>query len=364
MAAVKPSEDLGLQSEIDALRPRFPNTQDLYREACVILFFRHGITPTANKLYQLVRKGSMSAPAEALARFWSELREKSRVQVDHADLPEDLKVSAGELIGALWSKALGEAHASLASIRQELEAEAEQGRVRTQTAESELAHLKGQFEEARGVIRKQEDILRQREQALAGETATRQALEREVNAARLTISELQQSANDARSQFAAQMEQLHQVQASSESRYLEAERRLRAELDRERAAVGELKEALDRSQATIRELTEHRKMAEVARAEQAAEHRQRIGQLEGELRALGTARTELLAELASERTAVSDLTHRLSSATREADRWQLKTIEAHREIEVMKAARLRKSLRENDPELNLGIPQDRRSDQT
>ena len=57
--------DQELQAEIEQLRPQFLKTQDLYREACVLLFFRHGITPTANKLYQLVHKGSMSAPAEA-----------------------------------------------------------------------------------------------------------------------------------------------------------------------------------------------------------------------------------------------------------------------------------------------------------
>ncbi len=36
----------------------------LYREVCGLLFFRYGVTPTANKLYSLVRKGSMGTPAE------------------------------------------------------------------------------------------------------------------------------------------------------------------------------------------------------------------------------------------------------------------------------------------------------------
>jgi len=57
------TEELSTESAIAVsvaeLRERFPRTQDLYREVCVLLFFRHGITPTANKLYQLVRKGSM-----------------------------------------------------------------------------------------------------------------------------------------------------------------------------------------------------------------------------------------------------------------------------------------------------------------
>lgn len=92
-----------IQSEVEALRDKFPNTQDLYTEVCVLLFFRHGITPSANKLYQLVRKGSMSAPAEALGKFWGNLREKSRVRIENPDLPEDLKIVAGEMVGAIWT---------------------------------------------------------------------------------------------------------------------------------------------------------------------------------------------------------------------------------------------------------------------
>ena len=92
--------DNRLQTEIEALRPQYPDTQDLYREVCLVLFFRHGITPTANKLYQLVRKGSMSAPAEALNRFWETLREKSRIRIEHPDLPPSLQSAAGEMMGA------------------------------------------------------------------------------------------------------------------------------------------------------------------------------------------------------------------------------------------------------------------------
>ena len=64
------SEESEIQAEVEALRERFSDTKALYREVCALLFFRYGITPTASKLYQHVRKGSMSAPAEALAKFW------------------------------------------------------------------------------------------------------------------------------------------------------------------------------------------------------------------------------------------------------------------------------------------------------
>src|SRR5215217_6554522 len=80
-----------LLNDVEALRLRYPNTQELYREVCTVMFFRYGMTPTANRLYQLVRKGSMSAPAEALAKFWSQLRERSRVTIEGPDLPEALR---------------------------------------------------------------------------------------------------------------------------------------------------------------------------------------------------------------------------------------------------------------------------------
>ncbi|WP_414437047.1 hypothetical protein [Cupriavidus necator] len=48
------------------LRSRFPETRALYHEVCWLLFFRYGVTPTANKRNCLVRKGNMGTPAEVL----------------------------------------------------------------------------------------------------------------------------------------------------------------------------------------------------------------------------------------------------------------------------------------------------------
>ena len=126
-----------LLTEIDRLREQFPHTQDLYREVCVLLFFRYGMTPTANKLYQLVRKGSMTAPAEALNKFWEDLREKSRVRIEHPDLPEALKTSAGELVATLWSTAQAKAHETLDAYRSEAQASVAQAKAALSTAESE-----------------------------------------------------------------------------------------------------------------------------------------------------------------------------------------------------------------------------------
>ncbi|MEI8303850.1 MAG: DNA-binding protein [Burkholderiales bacterium] len=109
----------GLQQEIAALKERLRDTRELYREVCVLLFFRHGITPTANRLYQLVRRGSMSTPAEVLRQFWQDLRERSKVRLEQPGLPDEFRELGGELLSTLWTRALALAQADLSALKDE-----------------------------------------------------------------------------------------------------------------------------------------------------------------------------------------------------------------------------------------------------
>jgi hypothetical protein len=84
---------------------------------CALLFFRFGVAPTAIRLYNLVRRGTMSTPASVLSEFWAELREKSRLRIEHPYLPTDLSEAASEFIGTLWTPATMSAHAELTALR-------------------------------------------------------------------------------------------------------------------------------------------------------------------------------------------------------------------------------------------------------
>ncbi|MFA7349592.1 MAG: DNA-binding protein [Methylotenera sp.] len=128
-----------LEIEIDALKADFPETKDIYREACVLLFFRYGITPTANKLYQYVRRGSMSAPADALNKFWLELREKSRVRIERTDIPENIAAVAGDLIANLWNEAQKAAQAGFSQLVDNATAEILKYKLQSEVAEQKAA---------------------------------------------------------------------------------------------------------------------------------------------------------------------------------------------------------------------------------
>jgi hypothetical protein len=102
--------------------------------------FRFGITPTANRLYQLVRKGSMGTPTAVLAEFWTALREKSRVRLERPDLPPEVQAAAGDLVAALWERSTAAAaHAALGELRLELDAEKEAGRAEITAAHGATA---------------------------------------------------------------------------------------------------------------------------------------------------------------------------------------------------------------------------------
>src|ERR1700759_1521324 len=106
-------DETRLAGEIDRLKAEFPKTRDLYREVCALLFFRFGITPTANRLYQLVKRGTMGTPAAGLGEFWADPRKKSRVRLKPPYLPADLRDAAGQLVATLWTRATASAQAEL-----------------------------------------------------------------------------------------------------------------------------------------------------------------------------------------------------------------------------------------------------------
>lgn len=277
-----------LLAEIEALRGQYPDTQDLYREVCVILFFRHGITPTANKLYQLVRKGSMSAPADALNRFWETLREKSRLRIEHPDLPDSLRDAAGEMVGALWQRAQAEAKSTLSALQEEAQA-----RVQDSQSAAEDALQKQQAAEAALDSARQDGAgLLQQVSELQANLARTQgemaAQQRQIDIAVAQRQELQQALATAREQFTRELEQQRTASAASEERHAADIKRVLLEVDRERVQLTKVQKDLELSRRKLSEQEEHHRTQVAERQTQVETLRHRNGELEGiavELRA-------------------------------------------------------------------------------
>jgi chromosome segregation ATPase len=277
-----------LLAEIEALRAQYPDTQDLYREVCVILFFRHGITPTANKLYQLVRKGSMSAPADALNRFWEMLREKSRMRIEHPDLPESLRDAAGEMVGALWQRAQAEAKSTLSELQEEAAACVQAAQSAAEDALQKQQAAEVALESARQDGFNLQQQVNELQASLARAQGEMAAQQRQIDLAEAQRQELQQALVTTREQFTRELEQQRTASAAAEERHAADMKRMLLDVDRERVQSTKTQKELEQFRRTQSDQVEHHRIQITERQTQVEALRHRNGELEGivvELRA-------------------------------------------------------------------------------
>ncbi|NGM88500.1 ATPase [Parapusillimonas sp. SGNA-6] len=275
-----------LSRDIETLRERFTQTQELYREVCALLFFRYGITPTANKLYQLVRKGSMSAPADALSKFWADLREKSRTRIEHPELPDTLKEAAGELIASLWVKAQADAQESLEAYRMQANAIVLQMQATVAAAEAERDETRSESHKLRDELNQAGKQMNALREAVAASEATRASLQASLDEAKQDNATLQRKLEDARREFAAELDKLRAAMELAEGRSRSTEKRMLLEIDRERTIAAQLQKELDALTAVSHRTAEGQRREVTMLQQTLGDTRQKNGQLEGALQAV------------------------------------------------------------------------------
>lgn len=295
-----------IHADIEALRARITETQDLYREVCTILFFRYGVTPTANKLYQYVRKGSMSAPAEALTKFWEDLREKSRVRIEHPDLPDALKSAAGEMVAALWTQAHSAAQEGLAIFRSEVEAAVLDAKSAQASAENEQAAAQLERDRAQQATKAAMDRILQMERDLASERTGKAALASQLETAGRQQAALQTALAEARRDFAAELEKHRQALERYEERYEAAEKRTLLEIDRERTVAIKLQKDLAQSRQHQQDAEERHRIKVAQLQAELGDVYQKSGVAEGMLQELRVRCQQETEELQFLRTAVAE----------------------------------------------------------
>ncbi|KWU17760.1 DNA-binding protein [Burkholderia cenocepacia] len=303
-----------LQADVDALLAQGGETRALYREVCGLMFFRHGLTPTANKLYNLVRRGTMSTPAEALKQFWDELREKSRVRIERADVPEGVLAAAGELVAGLWRQATDAALESLASARAEAE-----------TAKREAARS---VEAIRAELQRTEEALAHRTEGLLALQTRYQERDEEVAASRAThetmtarIAELEaesralrQAQADDQKRFSAKLEEMATNAQRTEQRAEASEKRALMEIDRERTLATRLQKELDALRAQAQKATEQGVAREAALHGELDAARHRLTGQDTEMSLLREARERIEHEAQALRAEVIELKVRVATA--------------------------------------------------
>lgn len=244
-------DETALHADITTLRARCADTRELYREVCTLLFFRYGITPTASKLYNLVRKGSMNTPANVLNRFWQDLRERTRVKIDHPDLPDQLKQVAAEAVLSIWQAASEASASELAALRAEARHqahEAETARDRA-IAETETAHqATASVQSELGAVHNELTTSRD---ALAAERQSNAATEARLQEVRRQLDEASKQLVAVKTELDAEVERAKERAEAAETRAQSHEKRALREIDQERTARQKSEQQLETMRAQL-----------------------------------------------------------------------------------------------------------------
>ncbi|AJZ56579.1 hypothetical protein OI25_7518 [Paraburkholderia fungorum] len=291
------SPDAALAADIARLKTEFPKTRELYREVCALLFFRHGVTPTANRLYQLVRRGSMGTPTAVLGEFWAELREKSRVRIEHPDLPADLGAAAGELVATLWARATAAAGTALDALRAELEAQRAESQQAVIAARDELGRVETALEQRTAALLAAQVEVRELDRAQAEGHAQRQALEGELARISAALAARDRELHEVREGFSRDLAKQREAAERAEDRLRASEKRAMLEIDRERNTATKLQKELDEAaRRADRKEADHRHALETMQT-QLGDARHQAGVLQGRLDAIQAENVRLQAEM-------------------------------------------------------------------
>lgn len=254
-----------IQAEIDLLKARIADTRVLYREVCVLLFFRHGVTPTASRLYQYVRRGSMGVPAQALAQFWDDLRERARVEIDHPGVPDALRQAAGQALAGLWEQATQLARDELAALRVEAQAQARQALASLAAAEQRQQQQEAEMTAMRALVEQQQEQQRVRDELLAQEQRGHAATQARTQALEQQIAQLRQELETSRQHFSAELDKGREAVALASRRAQDTERRALRDMDAERTARAGVSKQLDAARAQLAQ-EQHERQAQALQA--------------------------------------------------------------------------------------------------
>lgn len=261
------STESEILAEVELLKAKFSDTRTLYREVCVLLFFRHGITPTANKLYQHVRRGSMNVPTEELAKFWDDLRHKARVDIEHPDLPDEVKATAAEAIAALWRQASEVARTELAGARLELQADAE--RAREAQAAAELASREAQesIEQLRSEIARRDEAIRAAQADLEAERRAHAGAQGRAQELQSQLEQARQQQQRQQEAFSADLAKARGDIEAAQERASAAERRALLEIEQERQARARADKTADSMREKLGEAESRERQRSLEQAE-------------------------------------------------------------------------------------------------
>lgn len=280
-----------LLDQVASLCEQIKDTRELTR-AVANLLFQEGERPTASRVLQLTRRGSMVTLNDEMAKWWDELRAKLDVRLVNPNIPAALLEKQGNLLGEIWDMAMSQARAEMQVYREEADQKVANAEAVRSVAESFAEEQRQAAESAHA--RREET-----EQLLAAEHSARISAEGEAEHWRTQAESSALALERSRADFTTQMDAQRAALERAEQQFNDMRRQNLLEIDSLRTSNTEVRQALKKAEHQIARLEEsERNLQESERAlhDQVTARDASIARLTGETSALSARLESAIAE--------------------------------------------------------------------
>lgn len=220
-----------------------------------------------------IQEKPRSPPTEEVGKFWDDLRHRARVDIQHPDLPDQIKALAAEAIAALWSQATEAARGELAAARLELQQEAEQARAGRDAAEQAVAGLHAAAEQHRVDMEGVQAEAQAARAELEAERRAHSGTQARVEQMQSQLEEASRQQQALQDGFVAELARARDAVEAANERATGAERRALKEIELERQARARADSTTEAARQKLSEV-------EAAAREQAVQNAAKVTRLE------------------------------------------------------------------------------------
>jgi chromosome segregation ATPase len=271
------------------------------------------------------------------------LRDKSRIRVERADLPEEIKAAAGELVAKLWIEAQAASELAFSEARREIEASALAANERALAAKQDLEHLQEEYSRSQEQLLNLETIRQSLQSELSADKARLDSLRQQLEAADIKIQQMEVALADARRDFSNQLEKTRLGLQKSEERCEASEKRALLEIDRERSIGLQFQKNLKVTQELLQGI--HEKHAkEIAHLQtELGEAKLKLGSSEGIVQEMRSRNLRLEEQLLSARSSGEVARTQEGIAKRELEITRAEAERLRADLNLIKSAGVKKN---------------------
>lgn len=186
----------------------------------------------------------MSAPADALNKFWSELRGKSRVRIERNDIPENISLAAGDFVATLWNEAQKAAQAGFTDLIENATAEILKFKLDAELARQDAAKLQGQLDVSNLDLKSTQKRLSETDNLLLVNTNTLAIQEKTLKSLKIERDNLSTALSEEKATFSRDLNLINASLQKAEERFRSLENKSLLEVDQARQLIKRLEKEI------------------------------------------------------------------------------------------------------------------------